>query len=361
MLPMRRWFGALAALVALLGASRANAEPLQRGALSLEWTAPGGCPNRVEVVERIEALLGVRIDELRPEPIAAKADVRQIGPALFELTLETHQSDQRFARSMQAPSCAELSDAGALVLALAIDPTLAERQARAGAAGPETSALPAETPAAPAAEPAATPPEKKPAPKPKVAVQTLETADPRDEPPPPSPESPPVPLAGAARLEGVVDLGSVATLSAGVRASAALEVGAFRLGLGFLWLPPTRSYVEGSTTQGGDIDLVAGQFFGCRLALDGDFELELCADLELGRIHGSGVGTDTQRDGSALWFGFGADLTGRVWVAKKLALTAGIGALVVPQGIEFTLENVGTAHDSSPVVGRGTLGVETEF
>jgi hypothetical protein len=358
---MRHRLGALVALGALVGSARASAEPLERGALRLEWNAPGGCPNRVELVERIEALLGARIEDLRPEPIAAKGDVRQVGPSRFELTLETHQSEQRFARSMEAPSCAELSDAGALVLALAIDPTLAERQARAEV-GPGTSALPAETPGAPNAEPA--PPEPKPEPKkPERAavVQTLDTADPRDEPPPAPPKSPPLPLSGVARVEGVADFGSVAAASAGLRVSGAAEIAAFRVGLGFLWLPPTRSNAEGTSTQGGYIDLLAGQLFGCQLPLRGRFELEACATVELGSIHGVGVGTDTKTEGSALWFGFGGLVTGRLPIATAFALTAGVGAVVVPQGIEFTLENVGVVHDTSPLVVRVTLGIETEF
>jgi hypothetical protein len=306
-------------------------------------------------------LLGARIDALRPDPISAQGDVRQLGPGLFELTLETRQSGQRFARSMRAPSCAELSDAGALVLALAIDPTLAERQARAAEGGPGTSALPTEAPVAATAEPG--PPEPKPAPKkpePKPAVQTLETTDPEDEPEP-KPEPPPIPIDGVARLEGVLDLGSVADVSAGLRFSGAIELLTFRLGLGFLWLPPARSYVEGNTTQGGDIDLIAGQLFGCKVVPVLDFELEPCANVELGSIHGVGVGADTRSEGSALWFGFGAGLAGRIQIAKGWAFAASAGVTVVPQGTEFILENVGTAHDTPAVVFRGTLGVETEF
>ena len=144
---MRLRLGALAPLVVLALASPARAQPLERGALRLEWTAPGGCPNGVEVVDRIETLLGVRIADLAPEPIVARGKVREVGALRYELTLETHQREQRFVRSMQAPSCAELSDAGALVLALAIDPTLAERQARSSAeTAPGTSALPTEPP-----------------------------------------------------------------------------------------------------------------------------------------------------------------------------------------------------------------------
>jgi hypothetical protein len=134
-------FFALAFVLACCFSTAATAQPLERGALRLEWIAPAGCPDGTEIVERIEALLAARVADLAPEPIVARGTVRKFDEQRYELELETREGEQRFRRSMQAPSCAELSDAGALVLALAIDPKLAERRAQAAAASaPETPA-----------------------------------------------------------------------------------------------------------------------------------------------------------------------------------------------------------------------------
>jgi hypothetical protein len=351
---MRLRLGALAPLVVLAAASPALAQTLERGALRLEWTAPGGCPNGVEIVDRIETLLGVRIADLAPEPIVARGSVRKIGELRYELTLETHQRDQRFARSMQAPSCAELSDAGALVLALAIDPTLAERQAR-GSAGtePGTSALPTEAPPAPGTEP-------KPSPEAKPPVETLDTKDPAEEPPPPRPPPPPSGPVWSARIELVLDIGSVSDVSFGPRADIGLDFGAFRLELGALWLPPARTYLP-DDERGGAIDLIVAQADACYLPFRGDFELEGCAGLEFGRLHGAGFGTASEEDGSGPWFGAGASALARGKATSALSVVVSAGAVLVPQDTEFVLENVGTVYRVPLVVGRFGLGIETEF
>ena len=363
---MRLRLGALARLVVLALASPALAQPLERGALRLEWTAPGGCPNGVEVVDRIETLLGVRIADLAPEPIIASGKVREIGALRYELTLETHQREQRFVRAMQAPSCAELSDAGALVLALAIDPTLAERQARSSAgAAPGTSALPTEQPPAPGTEAKPAPTEAKP------RVETLDTTDPDDEPPPLPPTQPSSGPSWSARLGLVLDTGSVSDTSFGTSANVGLDYGGFRLELGALWLPPARTYLpsgdqvaflEAPTPErGGAIDLVVAETDACYLPFRGDFELEGCAGLELGRLHGAGFGTSTEAEGSAPWFAARAGVLARAKATGALSVVVSARAVYVPQATEFVLENVGTVYRVPTFVGRFTLGIETEF
>jgi hypothetical protein len=348
---MRYRLGARLFCVALAVAPLAAAEPIQRGALRLDWSAPGGCPNRVELVERIEALLGVPVAALAPEPIVARGTVRQLDTLRFELELETHQREQRFVRSMQAPSCAELSDAGALVLALAIDPTLAERQARAEAA-PGTSALPGATPATPEAAPepeAAKPP-----------VETLDMADPAEAPPPPPPAPPRAPP-WSLRAGVTVDAGTVADVSLGARGSVEFGFEEARFELGVLWLPPARTFVESDTDRGGYVDLLAAQAAFCLLPLRGDFEMEGCLGLEVGRLHGAGFGVETEIDGSALWLAGGLGVLARFRATDGLSVVASGGLLYAPQTTEFVLENVGLVHRVSTVVGRVGLGIETEF
>ena len=340
---MRYRLGARLVFVALAVAPLSAAEPIERGALRLDWSAPGGCPNRVEIVERIEALLGVPVTALEPEPIVARGTVRELEALRFELELETHQRAQRFVRSMQAPSCAELSDAGALVLALAIDPTLAERQAR-GEAAPGTSSLPGTAPPPPGAAP------KAEAQKP--PVRTLDTTDPADEPPPPP---------WSARAGVTVDVGTVSDVSLGPRGSVEFGFETTRFELGVLWLPPARTFVASDTERGGDIDLIAAQTAACLLPFRGELEVEGCFGLEVGRLHGAGFGVATETEGSALWLAGGLAVAGRIRATDGLSVVASAGLLYSPQTIEFTLENVGLVHDVSPVVGRFGLAIETEF
>jgi hypothetical protein len=340
-------------LGALLLPSAARADPLERGALRLEWRAPGGCPNAVEVLDRVETLLGARVADLAPEPISATGTVTELEPQRFELVLETEQRAQRFARSMQAPTCAELSDAGALVLALAIDPNLVERQAQAARAQSETSALPTEAP---------TPSAPKPAPeKPRAPVRTLDSPAEPDAPAPREPKRGDTLPEWSARIGVVADFGTVADVAFGPRATGEAGWDAFRLDVGFVWLPPARSITAENPQRGGDIDLVAGELSACFLPLRGKLEVGGCADAEIGRLHGAGFGTVTEDEGTALWLGFGASGLGRLAATDSIALVANVGFLAPTQEIEFTLENVGLVHRIPSVVGRVGLGVETEF
>lgn len=345
--------------VALAWPLVARAEPLERGALRLEWSAPGGCPNAVEVVERIEGLLGARVTDLAPEPIVARGTVRQIESLRYGLELETQQKGQRFARSMQAPSCAELSDAGALVLALAIDPALAERRARAAVQGPapETSALPAEPAVAQAT----------PEPPPVAPVAPVAPAA-KPVPPPPRDERPPVEPTGttkrewSARLGLLADVGTISTdVAFGMRAGAGLGVGIFRGELGISWLPPVRTVTAVEPERGGDIDFVAADLDGCIFPYRGRVEVLGCASFELGRLHGVGFGTEVESSGSALWSGLGANGSIRYKAAESVTAVAGAGFMIGLQNIEFTLENVGVVHHVSSAVARFTLGIEADF
>jgi hypothetical protein len=336
--------------LAMLWPVTARADPLERGALHLEWSAPGGCPNGVEVLERIEALLGARIADLRPEPISARGNVVAVEALRFELTLETQQRGQRYVRSMQAPSCAELGDAGSLVLALAIDPELVELQARAAETKqPETSTLATEAPPAP---PAPEVPKVPPPPPPRDSSPRRDDER-ADEPirPTDAPE-------WFARLGLLADFGTVSDASFGPRATVAAGFGAFRAELGLSWLPPVRSFTARNPDRGGDIDLLATDLDGCFLPFRGDLELQGCAGVEVGRLHGSGFGTVVEREGSALWLGASLTLLGRLQATRALTVVAAGGPLFVPQDTEFTLENVGVVHTVPKVVSRFGLGIE---
>jgi hypothetical protein len=338
--------------LAMLWPITARADPLERGALRLEWSAPGGCPNGVEVLERIEALLGTRIADLRPEPISARGSVVVVEALRFELHLETEQRGQRFVRSMQAPSCAELGDAGALVLALALDPELVERQARATESKPpETSSLPTTPP------PALPTPEVPKAPPP----PPRQTLSPRVDDPADEPSRPTGALESFARIGLLADLGTVSDASFGARATVATGLGDFRAELGFSWLPPVRSFTARNPDRGGEIDLLAADLDGCFLPFHGALEVQGCAGLEVGRVHGEGFGTAADTEGSALWLGASLTLLGRLRATRSLVVVASVGPLFVPQDTEFTLENVGIVHRVPNVVNRFGLGIEAAF
>lgn len=345
------------ALAVLLGAWLATtgvfAQPIERGNLRLVWRAPPGCPTDREALARVEALLGARVTEILSEPMAARATVSVIGDGRYELMLETFQGEQRFTRSMQAASCAELTDAGALVLALAIDPTLTERRALAEASAGTVAPPPpdgAESTTGTTAEAA--------------PVATTEQAK---TPPPVLRLTPSAPPTKAKQAEGAgsgvrilvlgaatLDFGSIATAAVGPSLGVAIQWRRVEASLGALWLPPRRSYA--APGKGGDITLAAGHLRGCYLPLRGEWQLLGCGTFELGVIQGEGAGTVDRFDPSAAWIAPGALISGRRQLGSSFLLSLAAGAQIPLQPIDFTLENVGLVHSVPALVPRVELG-----
>jgi hypothetical protein len=236
------------------------AQPLERGSFRMVWRGPAECPRDLEVLARIERLLGTAVSELAPQDLAARGRVTLLAPEHYELVLETFQGEQRFLRTMQAASCAELTDAGALVLALAIDPTLTERQAAASTSTPGAtpSAAPDATAPTPPTALAAGPPASTPSPAP-LPVSPRE--------PSVGPRRPARFLLGA---RSVVDFGSIAEVAVGPGIGIAFQWRALEVSLDGVWLPTRRTLTTAG--KGGDISLAAAGVRGCYRPLTGTLE-----------------------------------------------------------------------------------------
>jgi hypothetical protein len=313
------------------------------------WKAPPGCPTDREALARIEALLGARLTEVLAEPLGARARVSTIAEGHYELLLETFQGDQRFTRTMQAATCAELADAGALVLALAIDPMLSERRAAAAAAPTDD---PSETEAGD--EPADS-----------TSLPVVEK--PRREPartvtPQPRPASRPRPRA-ALRFPVVasatLDLGTVANVALGPELGLGVQWRALEASLGALWLPARRSFA--APGKGGDITFASARMSVCYRPLRGVFQALGCGVLEVGRLSGEGVGTTTRTSETGTWIAPGASLFLRRALGSRFFLSLVGGVQVPTQPIEFTLQNVGVVHAVPAVVPRAGLGLGGYF
>jgi hypothetical protein len=323
------------------------AEPIERGSYRMVWKGPAECPTDLEVLARIEALLGTRVSELELPPLAARGRITLLAPENYELVLETFQGEQRFLRTMKAASCGELTDAGALVLALAIDPTLSERRTSAATApAPSASATPNDSPPAPARATPARPRERRtPAP-----------------PPTPAPEPVPEPEHAARFLLGaraVLDFGSVADIAVGPGIGLAIQWRAFEGSLDGVWLPARRTLA--APGKGGDIALAAVALRGCYRPLSGVFQALGCASFELGSLDGNGVGTVVRTHRSGLWAAPGALVGGRARLGSRLLVSLGAGAMVPIKPIDFTLDNVGLVHRVPALVARVEAGLQAHF
>jgi len=126
------------------------AEALAKEPVSLSWKAPAGCPTEADVRAEIDRLLGTSKAEA---PLEVIVIVTRNEAGRHHAKLDIKGEDGPTTREVDAASCAAVSDAAALIVAMTIDP------AAALAAPPPTANVEAPTPAKPPAEPTAAPQE----------------------------------------------------------------------------------------------------------------------------------------------------------------------------------------------------------
>src|SRR5690242_2708151 len=138
------------AIAAALATPAAHAEPRSQW---VSWRAPGACPQQAALLAQTEAFLGhplnQRDDRLQLDGIVQSDEERGY---VVHLRVATSRGSQE--RDLAHRDCAELTEAAALIVALAIDPELVI---------PEKPAAAPATPPAPTSPPSA-PPEPEPAP-----------------------------------------------------------------------------------------------------------------------------------------------------------------------------------------------------
>jgi len=159
-------------LVLLPAAAHAQA---QAPAARLEVDANPGCSSRDELIARVGAR-STRIrfvtDGAGVPALAARIEVAPRGGVVAELTV-VEPDGRKFARRIEAPSCAAATDAVALVVTITLDPSAATGEASAAA---ETTGA-AETDAAGKGTPTAEPTSPTPTPEPSQPAAVLRDAE----------------------------------------------------------------------------------------------------------------------------------------------------------------------------------------
>lgn len=376
-----------------------GAEPL-----SLAWTAPAGCPSRDDVLAETRRLLGGKIDS--DAPLAARAEVALAAPSDYRLRITLDRTPGERPREVHAPTCAELGDAAALILALSLDPASV-------ADAPPGTAL--------HADPAAPPPPPAPAP--------LFFFPPLGAPTFPGGGAPVFP-GGAAVPGGLAGTGPSGLAGAGfgglpgggalvpssdlapvipvprfeqpvffmpavavpvppavrppalrVHASIAAEAGALRdvapmVRAGVALVPgPLRVEATGLLAWGGHLAAPSAPGKGAELwlaggALEACYEAHVgprsiavaaCGGVEVGAMLGTSYGVTFPRTGASPWV---APLVGGLFrwpftraVALRLDLQLAI-PLVHP---EFRVEGLGVVHAPEPVGARAGAGIEIDL
>ncbi|WP_437596080.1 hypothetical protein [Sorangium sp. So ce590] len=137
-------FTALAALALAATAAEARASAAEgaanAGGVELDWIAPGECADRGRVLAEIEQRLGRSSEANGEPPLKARAVVSRNERGSWDLRLTTALGETTRSRELHGETCAELADAAALIIALAIDPDAASRGTPT--AEPDTGAAP---------------------------------------------------------------------------------------------------------------------------------------------------------------------------------------------------------------------------
>jgi hypothetical protein len=306
-----------AGCLVMLAAVRAGAAEVGEP-VSIEYHAPAGCPDAREFMWRVSARVprtrAAAPGEKRREFLASIVSA----PQGAEGRLVIREADgTESIRTLEAPSCAEVADALALVVALAIDPHAS-----------------AELPPAP-----------------------------QPQPPQPPPAPPPVPRAPW-RFEGGL-AGFIATgfapgglLGAQISAGAQLDATEF-------WAPVMRAgfgYVaeQSFAVPGGRASFgwVGGQIELCPMGIHPGPALSwlLCGRGEFGSLRASGSNTVHPRSSSRSWEAVGPGTLFRYVFVRPLALEASASVLF-PWTRDRFLIGSAVVHEVPVAVGRAGLGL----
>jgi hypothetical protein len=328
--------GLLAAFALATVTQTAAADSATRDrAIRLTWRAPPECPSGGDVIADARSLV---MNQEAPEegpPINVDAVVGRVAGDRWTLTLIVGGAEQR----LEASTCADLARAGALFLALLMDPE--SRPAKPNPA-PQPSAAPTTAPGT-SASPSKPPPSGPPAP-PEIAVDSK----PEDAPSGGAGALSPFAAAGVALDVGTLPrAGFLGVLAGGIR------IRRFDVMLeGAVGLPEDTS-VNGSA--GARLTAASATFKPCYAAwTQGRVRLEPCLPIEVGWFHGQGIGIAQSRSSDSFWWSLGGAFALWLDLGNRLEGRVDVAALAPLVRPNFTLTGLGSVFEPSVAVRGGT-------
>lgn len=313
----------------------------------VRWEAPATCPAHDRLIDAITAILG---RPLADRDVAAwtadgSARRRRDGRWALTLTLRGHAGPP-VVRTAIAEQCELLAETAALIVAVALDPTIAglPPDAAPTSRAPDGVPLAVEVPAPDPVEPSARP-----------RVPT------RPRLPPPDPARPRRSVRMTLAAAAALDLGALPGPAPGLLARAGLLARRVRaeLGLVHLFARPAR-LPDGAV--GGTLDLTAAHLLaGPRLALR-RVEFPVFAGLELGAMRGEGRGLPVVTADRVPWLAALAEARAQWVPVPRLALGLQLGLAVPLLTARFRVQGLADdLHRAAPVAFRGALALELRF
>jgi hypothetical protein len=279
------------------GSSTADAQETHPR-IELRWQAPAECPSDLALLRAIEGFLGQPLAQAREQQLSIDAHVQGDTAHGYAVQVSFATTTGTTERSMEHAECEKLTQATALLMALAIDPerVRAHQQAPASAESAEAEPATAPLPQAPPDRPEPLPPLLAP-------VVPLRAADPS-----------PLPAKREQALHvslGVLGLAADGTLP-GVAPGLGLELG-FRVGWleaalgGRSWLSRSAA-VPGEPAVGVDVSATTASLRLCGVPARGQWSLLACARGDWGSMTGQGQQVDNARTRHDRFAGLGGSL-----------------------------------------------------
>jgi hypothetical protein len=297
----------LSALMLSLSPARGDAP----GAIVEAWEAPPECPSGAAVERQArETLLGSEVASIA---LTAQGIVTRVAPDRWRVDLTLRSGGWEAHRSLGASTCDAVSQAAAVVIALAVN-------------------LEARAPLAP-----------------------------KPEAPEPRPSPPPSTGGASLGLGPVFDFGSLPRGTAGLEASAGLSVPSARFEVGASYFLSRSGSIAERSDVGATFRLVSANVRACYELRSFSVALAPCLDGGLAWTSANGFGNIAIAHVSSVGLTVGADVMARWLVTKHLAPYVRVGGLVPLARPEFAVQGLGTVYQATPIVLRGGIGIEAQF
>ena len=291
---------------------------------TVSWRAPAECPSEPEVIRQVEGFLGQPLSAAAKHPLEIRARVAGSETSGYQLMLRMQSPQGARGRTLKHDDCAKLAEAGALLMAIAIDPERAQlREATQTAASVPPATRPGNDQAsAPRSEQSRTP------------IRSV---------------------SGGVHL--LVGAGALPGVGSGLGAEGAMTLGeSFRaMVVVHYWFDRTKE-LEGTSGASAELGMLSGSLRGCWL-WPGRWELAACLGPELGQMRGSGHELQVERSANDRWFAAALDLRLGYLPAPWLRLTLGGEAAAAVERPRFGVEGFGEVHRPEPWALRGRVGL----
>lgn len=273
--PAASLLGAL--VLAVVPAGQAQPTP----SLWASWQAPPECPQEGEFVAQAEGFLGHALNARNDRQLEIVGSVRADEARGFVAKLRVRTSRETQQRELAHRNCGELTEAAALIAALAIEPELiVPPKPEPEPKPPAVTPLPTDEAVPAAAEPAS----PEPAPAPSHSSAVLAATDRAHEPPAPAP------LHASISALGLFGSSVLPGAGAGLGIQSTIGPGRFRLAAqGSYWLSRFQP-LQGTDGPGLEVGTWGVALKACALPLTGEVAVALCLGPAVGDMYGAGSG-----------------------------------------------------------------------